>query len=185
MISKLEDISINYLKDNHLDIYYFGLGFIQLKIDLEFRLHVYHPDLPAFIDKEPHDHRYHFTSKVLKGTMENILYEIINDSNGEYMVEYETCNTDIKLEDSVVIPNCDIKEVKRFKTEVGESYHIAKNDFHLIRPTYPCVTLLQRGQIETKYAKVIRKISDEKLCPFSLEINKDELWQLVEDGIRK
>lgn len=54
-----------------------GLGFIQVKLGGNQRLHVWHPDLPrrsCFEHSAIHDHRFSFTSRVLVGEMFNIDY---------------------------------------------------------------------------------------------------------------
>lgn len=47
-----------------------GLGFIQIKLDDNQRLHIWHPDLPrrkCFEHSNIHNHRFAFKSTVLKG----------------------------------------------------------------------------------------------------------------------
>ena len=55
---------------------YFGLGFIQCKINQHERVHIYHPDLMPIvnIEEEIHNHRYDFESTILMGklTIKNI-----------------------------------------------------------------------------------------------------------------
>lgn len=51
-----------------------GLGFIQVKLGGNQRLHVWHPNLPrrsCFEHSAIHDHRFSFTSRVLVGTQIN------------------------------------------------------------------------------------------------------------------
>ena len=54
-----------------------GLGFIQVKLGGNQRLHVWHPDLPrrkCFAHSQIHDHRFSFKSTVLVGMQRNLLY---------------------------------------------------------------------------------------------------------------
>lgn len=51
-----------------------GLGFLQLKLPANQRLHIWHPELPrreCFEYSSIHDHRFGFTSYVIKGTQVN------------------------------------------------------------------------------------------------------------------
>lgn len=51
-----------------------GLGFIQLRLEGNQRMHVWHPDLPrrmCFQHSSVHNHRFGFTSRVLVGTLLN------------------------------------------------------------------------------------------------------------------
>lgn len=48
-----------------------GLGFIQVKLENDQRLHIWHPELPrrkCFKDSSIHSHRFSFTSRVIIGT---------------------------------------------------------------------------------------------------------------------
>lgn len=54
-----------------------GLGFIQVQLQGDLRLHVWHPDLPrrsCFEHSAIHNHRFRFESLVLVGTQINIKY---------------------------------------------------------------------------------------------------------------
>jgi hypothetical protein len=64
-----------------------GLGFIQVQLEGNQRLHVWHPDLPkrsCFEHSAIHDHRFSFISSVLVGTQINHAYKCIKDVDGEY-----------------------------------------------------------------------------------------------------
>ncbi len=55
------------------------LGFIQLKLPGNQRIHVWHPDLPTRAcagQSNIHNHRFGFFSKVLVGTLEDTVYDI-------------------------------------------------------------------------------------------------------------
>jgi hypothetical protein len=55
-----------------------GLGFIQVQLDGNQRMHVWHPDLPrraCFKDSAIHDHRFGFTSQVLVGILNSTMYK--------------------------------------------------------------------------------------------------------------
>jgi hypothetical protein len=68
-----------------------GLGFIQLKLDGNQRMHVWHPDLPrrdCFQHSAVHNHRFSFTSRVLKGTQVNIRadLELVKAGEGSHLL---------------------------------------------------------------------------------------------------
>ena len=55
-----------------------GDGFIQLALQGDMRLHVWHPDLPkcsCLVDGSIHDHRFSFTSHVLVGSQRNMQFQ--------------------------------------------------------------------------------------------------------------
>lgn len=66
-----------------------GLGFVQVQLPAEQRLHVWHPDLPrrhCFQHSAIHDHRFNFESRVLVGEQVNIRYAMELDEDGEYVL---------------------------------------------------------------------------------------------------
>lgn len=55
-----------------------GLGFLQIKLPAQQRLHIWHPDLPkrsCFAHSAIHDHRFGFRSRVFIGDQTNRIYE--------------------------------------------------------------------------------------------------------------
>jgi hypothetical protein len=57
-----------------------GLGFIQVKLPGNRRMHVWHPDLPrraCFAASPIHNHRFSFHSRVLIGTQVNRRYNVV------------------------------------------------------------------------------------------------------------
>lgn len=65
-----------------------GLGFLQVKLGGAQRLHVWHPDLPVrrcFEWSQVHDHAFGFTSRVLVGVQNNIVYAGEADPGGSHV----------------------------------------------------------------------------------------------------
>lgn len=173
-------LDIHWLKANHQMIHFFGLGFIQIKIDEKRRLHFYHSELPPFVD-QPHNHRYDFTSMVLKGSLKNVIWVKTDNPNGEPCVHrYDSCTSD----DSIVLP--ETKETRRlifneFSTSKGSSYSLRKEMFHqVIVEQYPTITLLTRGPKEYEFASILEPLDYQPVCPFSRNLPEDELWVIVE-----
>jgi hypothetical protein len=64
-----------------------GLGFVQVQLEGNQRLHVWHPELPrrtCFEHSAIHDHRFDFQSRVLIGEQCNFEYRAEPDPEGEY-----------------------------------------------------------------------------------------------------
>jgi hypothetical protein len=58
MYKNIKDIKLNDLKEKCKMIHYFGLGFIQIKIDDTYRLHFYTNKLPKILhEEEVHNYR--------------------------------------------------------------------------------------------------------------------------------
>ena len=61
-----------------------GLGFIQVKLTNNQRLHIWHPDLPrrfCYEDSNIHDHRFGFISEVMLGTQRNQYHRVVPSSS--------------------------------------------------------------------------------------------------------
>jgi hypothetical protein len=190
-ISSLEDVTIDWLKDNNYDVYFFGLGFVQVKIDERRRFHFYHPDLPAFVES-PHNHRYNFVSRVLRGSILNEVWEEaahgVSDPNEvtETWISYASCQKDgIDVKVPPDYPAF-IQKVGTFLVQEGSSYYINMNTFHTVLPDFgePCVTYLKRGKPYSTFAKVLKLPGYSEECPFSKKIDNDKLWEIVEDCLR-
>jgi len=66
-----------------------GLGFVQIQLAANQRMHVWHPELPrrsCFDHSAIHDHRFDFTSRILVGTQRNIEYADIWADDGDYVM---------------------------------------------------------------------------------------------------
>lgn len=162
--------------------YYFGLGFIQLKINDNERFHFYHPSLLPIIniEEEVHNHRYDFISEVLIGELNNKIYHFNSNIDGKYMKEYESCNPNITL--SKEEKNFQIGDLNLFtclKVTKGEKYFMDNRTFHTLE-TSTCMTKLTRSQHLQKYAEVIRPIDSEPICPFSAKLSESECWNIIE-----
>lgn len=169
-------LDIDWLKANHQMIHYFGLGFIQLKLDKHNRLHFYNSELPPIVDEEDiHNHRYGFNSKILSGSITQYLFNVIEGN--DYYKEDESCKEGVKSQTLPV--KCAVEITSIHTYTVGSEYFIHHNVFHRVSAT-DCITWIVRGEYNKEYAQVIRPINSAKVCPFSLKIPEDRLWELVE-----
>lgn len=171
-------LEIDWLKNNHQMIHYFGLGFIQLKLDNVSRLHFYTEELPPIVSEEDvHNHRYDFTSTILKGelTQEIYTYDLIEKT---HIIEEESCKSGIKCHAEELL-FCGIKLLSTQKFSTGSSYWIDHDTFHRIIAKN-CITFLQRDGYKKEFAKIIRKKDKLPVCPFSKKIEEQKLWDIVE-----
>lgn len=174
-------LDIDYLKSLENKPYYFGLGFIQLKINKEHRIHFWHTDLIKTAgEEELHNHRYNFKSHVLKGKLLNevFTYDKVGSEYGLYQV---SCSAD-SSEESKHIFNCTPIKVCSFETTTGQSYTLDHNFFHTSH-TDGCITLLERDDIVKEYAHVISLNNKSIACPFSIKLIDDQIWSYIEDLI--
>lgn len=173
------NLTIDYLRVNHQMIHYFGLGFIQLKLTDQERLHFYTHKLPAIVAEEDiHNHRYTFTSRILAGELTQELFELWEEGYG-YLMEDESCREGATPGHPAEVA---VHPVYTGVYGPGSSYTIKPNTFHRISAKDNTITHLTRGPHVKEYAQVIRLRDSEKVCPFSKKVSEAELWEIV-DGM--
>jgi hypothetical protein len=135
-----------------------GVGFAQVYITPDVRLHVWHPDLPA----EPegfgcrHDHRFDFTSTVLVGAITN-LWLTYNASPFGGFLRYKVQPAHLgaalpELADSYPVQvTIDKAQVVR----AGESYSFPKRWFHESRGHGTTVTCMRKFNQEESWAGIL------------------------------
>ena len=175
--------AIKLLKDNTQLIHFFGLGFIQIKLNDTQRVHFYHSAIPPFVE-EPHNHRYNFISHVLKGRMTNTLYE---RAEGAGTMQKGVLDVTCKKDDMTSITDdalVGFERVGQIVTAAGSSYYLNSETFHTVKTSSKCITFIERGIPKKQHAQVIRTIADEdRLCPFSRPMAEDAMWDIVRDCI--
>lgn len=169
-------ISIDWLKNNCEMIHYFGLGFIQLKVDKTTRLHFYTPDLPAIVSEEDiHNHRYNFKSEIIYGSLHTALYEVVPGDT--HVMEDESCQVGTKPTGEP--KRCGVSMLYSNVMLAGSEYCINYKTFHRVKAYSYCLTMLTRTGYQQDYAQVIRPVGAEPICPFSQKIDEDTLWEIV------
>lgn len=169
-------LDVNWLKTNCQMIHYFGLGFIQVKLTDRMRMHFYTKELPAIISKEEiHNHRYGFSSKILKGTLKQEAFSTCYGN--DYIWEQESCQEGVICETPPIPCSIFCRETCVYKA--GESYYIDHETFHRVESDY-AITFITRGDYQKKFAEVIRPVGATKICPFSQKVDEIKLWEIVE-----
>lgn len=176
-------LDIDYFRSFGVDPAYFGLGFIQLKIKANSRVHFYHNDLPVLAD-EPHDHRYNFISYILQGKFSQSIYAFDQDPNGKYEMCWEDCNPEHKIIAPAAICG-NIHEVMHCEFSAGDYYEIMADTLHTVKAQNNAITYLVRQPPHKDFAGVVRLIGGEKVCPFSQPIPVKQCWEMIEDMLPK
>lgn len=170
-------LDIDHLRSFGVDPAYFGLGFIQLKIKQNSRVHFYHNDLPILAE-EPHDHRYGFISYIMQGRFVQSVYHFTEAPNGDYEMAWEDCKPGMEAKGPSPVRGT-LKEVINGELRAGDYYQIAADTLHTVRGQDNAITYLVRDEPFKDFTGVVRKIGEEKVCPFSLPIPVSECWELI------
>lgn len=174
-------LNIDHLIKNHKRIYNFGLGFIQIVLSEDTRAHFYSDSVPR-TNEEIHNHRYNFTSQILKGTF--IQEKYLLTPGNTHILTNESCSKERELNNIINIET-GVKLIDKKEYHQGEVYHLYFNEFHRADYSSNTITFLTRSKIITDYAQVIFEQGQEKVCPFESRLEKDVLFQMVEEIIKK
>lgn len=166
-----------------------GLGFIQVKLQGNQRLHVWHPELPrrkCFEHSNIHDHRFGFTSLVLVGEQHNQVYSIQQTGNHEKATHVSYLHEGPRSEfgnrpwienDLLIVTSTYNQAVK-----AGESYFMQPHVYHSSLPGGD-------GKLATLMTKTIETdIAAHSLCANGIAPDVDfdrhqwtpsRLWKMV------
>jgi hypothetical protein len=194
-------LDIDFLKTNCQRLYFFGLGFIQVKLNESERVHFYTNAFRKTVLKEEiHNHRYNFESKIIKGTVvqEIYLHQLNSEANSlttkqelfanhlndncKFCITKETCNPVIKKEFDR--QECTVKLIQRHTFVTGSSYWTDHDTLHRV-DSDDAITYLTRGPYMKDEADVIYPIDLVPTCPFSVKVSDDELWEVIRSMIGK
>lgn len=175
-------LDIDYLKSLNADPEWFGLGFIQLKISPTKRIHFWHPELKGNVE-HPHNHRYNFTSKILRGSIKQTIYRPSdNQSHGDHHIFEVNCQEDSKTK---LVKRVSIKKVFSTTMIAGQEYSLDMDEYHTIESS-DAVTLLSRPNHHQKeMAQVLQPCDERMACPFEKKISTYELWKYITDIVSK
>jgi len=172
--------TIEYLKENNTGIYYFGLGFIQVKMGDDVRYNFYHPELtPKFVEgEEIHTHPYDFKSEILKGCLEEDLFDIVPRSSGRW----DFCKIDCKGNNEKLFP-CDVALSTVFFHLEGEVYERDYATLHSVSVTEPTITKFTKGERYGKAFAIMPK-DQEECTPFIHDRHPQVCWDIVEEILK-
>jgi hypothetical protein len=176
-------LDIDHLRSFDVEPAYFGLGFIQLKIKRNGRVHFYHKDRPVLVD-EPHDHRYGFISYIMQGRFTQEIYRWDADPEGDYDMFWEDCNPEHKIM-APAPQRGRVTEMMHGEYRARDYYKISADTLHTVKAYDNCVTYLVREEPFKTFAGVARKIGAEKVCPFSQPIPAKQCWEMIESMLPK
>lgn len=179
-MSKL--FSTAFLKEHCMKIHAFGLGFIQIKLDNEMRLHFWHPDFKRERE-EAHDHRYNFSSQILVGSLDQELYAFEpTEDQPTHELYYVDCQPGSSFAPKTITPG-NLKPQFWGTLSEGTKYSIVHTTFHRVSAER-CVTLVTPGLRVKPYASVIRDRGAKSTCPFTETMHEAKMWDLVEDLLK-
>lgn len=162
-----------------------GLGFIQVVLPGNQRLHVWHPDLPrrsCFQHSAIHNHRFGFSSRVLVGTQVNRRYQVVPSEQGTHdIISHDGPRSPKGGRESYVSGRCNIMHEADEHYAPGEMYHMNEFQYHETPNSGIVVTIMQKMvESTTAHANSIILHGEEFDQQFDrFQLSDDELWQFV------
>ncbi len=163
----------------HLEPQWFGLGFIQLKLDQKRRLHFWHPSLipdDFLFSNEYHDHRYDFRSDVLVGEITNHLGGATHDLTGAHELSEVCCQGGGMFP----LGRVKLSDLGSFTTRAGQHYLLGNESLHRV-DAVRCVTLQTRADEVREKAKVVSLFGSPSANPFDSNLPLDSMWAIIDD----
>lgn len=174
-------LDIDWLREQGAEPHWFGLGFIQLKLNSAERLHFYpsHPDYCAFVGAEEiHDHRYDFASHVLQGSITQTVFDY-EVGDGSYEMVCVSCDPNDPAPEIDPI-NVRVTQIASMTLPTGGNYWLDADSFHTFRGHDNAITVLTRAPTRKTFARVLRPLGSESICAFSRPKLVTELWDMIE-----
>ena len=163
--------------------YWFGLGFIQLKLSDTERMHFWTPSIPRKQREEIHDHRYNFRSIVLAGNLKFEVFSVYDDVHGAY----ERFETNCQPGKEGEVLNCEPVSIQRvgfYQLPVGSIYDFPMWGFHTTEETAFAITYLRREPHVKDRATVVKTRGEGTTCPFAEKVDPEICWQHIEQALK-
>ena len=167
-----------------------GLGFIQVKLPNNQRLHVWHPDIPrraCYLHSAIHNHRFSFTSHVLIGTQVNRRYEVHYDDNGTHdLISHDGPRGATGGRLSFVAGRVRVEPAQDEFYGPGSIYHMPMLQYHETPNSGVVVTLMKKEQEGTVHACSIITHDVKFDQDFNrFQVPEARLWAIVLDAMQQ
>lgn len=166
-----------------------GLGFIQVKLPANKRLHVWHPDLPrrsCYQHSAIHNHRFSFRSTVLVGTQVNRRYMVRSSEFGRHdRISHDGPRSEMGGRLSYVAETVETFCLGDVIYVAGESYEMAELEYHETPNNGIVVTLMEKLREGTVHASSLIEKGYEFDQSFDrFQIPEADLWAIVVSAMR-
>lgn len=168
-----------------------GLGFIQIVLGGNQRMHVWHPDLPrrdCFEHSAVHNHRFSFTSRVLKGTQVNQRcdLEIVKPEAGSHLlISHNGPRSEKGGRLSYPVADVNVLEREVEQYEPGQEYFMPAGEYHHTPCTGIIVTLMRKHEEMAVHANSVCRRGVEFHNDFDrFQLSPDRLFAIVTEALK-
>jgi hypothetical protein len=170
-----------------------GLGFIQVILGGNQRLHVWHPDLPrrdCYQHSAVHNHRFSFTSRVLKGTQVNQRcdLEIVKPETGSHLlISHNGPRSEKGGRLSYPVADVNVQERPVIEYyEPGQEYFMPALEYHHTPCAGVVVTLMTKlDELTTLHANSVCRRGVDFHYEFDrFQLSPEQLFAFVQSALR-
>jgi len=167
-----------------------GLGFIQVKLPANRRLHVWHPDLPrrsCYDHSAIHNHRFSFQSTVIGGVQLNRRFAVCADDSGSHdLISHDGPRSEKGGRLSYVAGRVKVAahEIERYPA--GATYFMSMLEYHDTPNSDVVITMMEKlseGKVHASSLVTHGHDFDQSFDRFQL--SESELWAFVTDAFRR
>jgi hypothetical protein len=135
-----------------------------------------------------HNHRRSFTSNVIKGTIRNNIFDIVDDPDSTKCVMKGMCLKFCKATQNMCsrnIPttrqNVATNIIASFDTTEGQRYFLDYTTFHNLELLTPVViTHVQWGEMKQTEPEFIRDTGNNIYCEHLQNISDNDMWEIID-----
>lgn len=167
-----------------------GLGFIQVKLPGNQRLHVWHPELPrrsCFDRSAIHNHRFSFESQVLAGTQKNRVWSVAEAPEGSHdLISHDGPRSEKGGRLSYVAGRVQVDAWRVASYGPGERYYMPELVYHDTPNDGVVITLmtkLREGDVHACSLIEHGHAFDQAFDRFQL--SETALWGFVADAFKR
>lgn len=168
-------LKLEWLKENCEKIHWFGLGFIQIKIQEGLRYHFYTDKFPSVCKESIHTHRYTFTSEVIAGKLRQCIFSEV--AGNDYKRVLHLC---IKGQEPIQAGLFSLNLLTSVNLNKGSHYTIGKDTIHNVSSYGDCITKVWWEGSKQGDCLVYTPYGETDNDPFVDNILEEELWDEVE-----
>jgi hypothetical protein len=166
-----------------------GLGFIQLVLDGEQRMHVWHPLLPrrsCYAHSAIHNHRFAFVSRVLKGTQINVRADIEIVREGTHLlISHNGPRSERGGRLSYPVAECNVHLRPEERFAAGEEYRMPILEYHHTPVDDVVVTVMKKLESGSIHANSVCAKGVEFHQDFDrFQLSPEDLFGFVVDALR-
>lgn len=170
-----------------------GLGFIQVKLPANRRMHVWHPELPrraCYAHSSIHNHRFSFRSTVLVGTQVNRRFNVVElpsttIGGTHHRISHDGPRSARGGRESYLASGAIAVALQDETYRPGESYEMPMLQYHETPNTGVVVTIMEKLREGTVHASSLIAPGHSFDQDFDrFQLSDVQLWAYVGDALR-